>query len=113
MNFRTGKSRRIVLVTLVAIACLAFPPLLLPVVMVWYVSLGGYGPSFTTAAYGISLTPREQNNYLPRSNSAREDEDIRKFLADRQQTRSLWWETSPLSMDEEDKFFDIVRRLDK
>lgn len=95
------------------LACLAFPPLLLPLLIVLYVSMGGYGPSFVTAAYGISLTPRAQDHHLPRSNASQDDAEVRRFLADRQQTRSLWWETSPLSLDEEDKFFDIVRRLDK
>ena len=102
-----------VLYVVAAIACLAFPPLLLPFLIVLYVSMGGYGPSFATAAYGISLAPRVQDNHLPRSNSEKDDAELRRFLAERQQTRSLWWETSPLSLDEEDSFFDIVRRLDK
>lgn len=95
----------------VALACLAAPVLLLPVLIIAYIALGGHGPSFVTAAYGVSLRPTKSYE-LPVSNSAEDDEDIRRFLARRQQERSRWMETDPLSRDEEEAWDNIILRWD-
>lgn len=95
----------------VVLACLAAPVLILPALMVAYIALGGHGPSFVTAAYGVSLSSSRTQN-LPVSDSAEDDEDIRMFLAKRQQERSRWIETDPLSHDEEDAWENIISRWD-
>lgn len=93
----------------------AFPVLILPLLIAGYVWLGGFGPSFTVAAYGVQLRNHNHDNEtsLPRSaNFAAEEEEITSHIRNIQSHRALEWESTSLSNDEETAWSNLRARLE-
>lgn len=112
MTFQASKTKRVTISVIVVSACLMVPALILPTLIVLYVSLGGYGPGFTAAAYGVpSFRRPDLDTHLPRSNSAKDDADLYEFIAQRHDLKRVSFESASLSDYEEEQWSKLKTQL--
>lgn len=93
------------------LSCLVFPALLLPLAIVGYVMLGGYGPGFAATAYGVQLRTTPHSSAPPRSTTFHAEEaEIHEHLRGIHRQRAVAWESTPLSAEEESQWQQIQRQ---
>lgn len=106
---------KIVFIWALALSCLAFPALLLPLAMIGYVALGGHGPGFTVAAYGVQIRNPEQKEVPVHRTSQylAEEAEIESHLRNIHSHRAIAWESARLSEVEEAHWMELKSRLDR